>query len=298
MVWPIPNEGGAFLGAFSPDGRTYAAVCSHRGQMSGLENATIELIDTAGGRPLRSLPTRDVGGYSVAFSADGRQVRLVSGRGGSNDGEVVVYDATTGREVSSHRFSVPGPLGGSAVSPDGRLMARAAHGGGSVTLWDLEADREDATLFSTLVGPTVSSVGFSRDGGTLGVGRSDGSIELWDLQTRRVRAVLRGHRPGAYESADLRFSPDGATLASRGAPAKPLTFTQILSRAISRLRGGRPWQEDFEVVVLDVTSGRPLCRADRVIHPFYSPDGRTLAVRCVDLSARLYDVPKVRTGAR
>src|SRR5262249_33852028 len=139
----------------------------------------------------------------------------------------------------------------------------------------------------------VSSVGFSPDGGTLGVARGDGTIELWDLQTRQVRARLRGHAT-RYQSWGLWFAPDGSTLASMGEPTPPRTLVQNLSRAMSRLWGGPSWRPDTEVIVIDLATGKTLGRVARAIHPFYSPDGRTLAVRSVDLSARLFDVPGVK----
>ena len=278
--WDHSGEGLTIKGAFSPDGHTFVALHS---------DGAIALRDATDGGSIWRLPTAHRGAYAILFSTDGRQVRAVLGTGGSTAGEVIDIDATAGRVLARRAFAVPGPLGGSAVSPDGRLLAKAAPGTSSVTLWDLDADREQAGLLVPVIGPTISSVGFSPDGSTLGVGLSDGSIELWDLATLKVRATVRGHGDGV-NSVGLQFSPRGKVLASWGAPSQRTSLLRSLFQAVGLVtRQGR--ERGFEVVVLDLATGKRVGLVNAAAHPCFSPDGRTLAVLDTSFAVELFDVP-------
>jgi WD40 repeat protein len=124
---------------------------------------------------------------------------------------------------------------------------------------------------------------------TLGVGLSDGSIELWDIATLKLRVTLPGHKSGMH-SAGLQFSPDGDVVASRGVPSPRPTLISDLFRLVnSTIRQGP--DEASEVVLLDARTGKRLGLLERAIHPSFSPDGRTLAVRDTSLAIRLFDVP-------
>lgn len=63
-------------------------------------------------------------------------------------------------------------------SPDGRLLALAAHGG-VVYFVDAEA-RQVARVFDWGIGP-VSSVAFAPDGMTCAAGGADGQVVVWDV---------------------------------------------------------------------------------------------------------------------
>jgi WD40 repeat protein len=142
-------------------------------------------------------------------------------------------------------------------------------------------------------GVKFSSVSFSDDGATLAVGLSDGMVELYDFPSRRLRTRFRAHDDGYYHSVSLAFAPDGSTLASCGWGSSPRTVIQGLSRFMTGLSHGGPnWRPPPEVVVIDLTTHQRLGKGSGVIHPYFSPDGRTLAVRDMSLAVRLYDVPR------
>jgi WD40 repeat protein len=288
-VWTHSASDYTPMGAFSPDGRTFAAINLH-GPGSTL---SIDLRDADDGRVRWSLPTRGQGVYAILFMDDGRRVRAVVKVGGSKADEVVDVDAVSGQERARRPFSVPGG-GCSAVSPDGRLAARGVSS--SITVWNVETNSEHAGLRLPASGPTVSSVAFSPDGSTLGVGMSGGTIELRDLATLKLYATLPGHRSG-MRSAGLAFSPDGKTMASRGLRSSSGSLVQELLRLVrTTIRPGP--DHTSEVVVMDVATGKRLGWIDSAIHPFFSADGRTLAVRDTSLAIKLFDVPTAAAAGK
>jgi hypothetical protein len=74
------------------------------------------------------------------------------------------------------------------------------------------------------------------------------------------------------------------------------SFTQrsgMMPRAV--LRGqGDTWPLAF--LVIDVATGQRLGLLAPAIHPFFSPDGRMLAVRDSSLAIELFDVPATASG--
>jgi len=247
----------------------------------------ITLRDASDGKVRWSLPTPNEGAYAILFTAEGKQVRAVVGVRKSNSGEIVDVDVASGRELSRRRFGLVNRAGGSAVSPDGRLMAFLS--GTAVILWNVETDSEYAAPVISSAAATVSSAGFSPDGTTLAIGLSNGSIEIWDLPTLTHRATIACHKLGV-RSVGLQLSPDGRTIASRGqfsgADSQVGTFLNSVARAVGA--GGAAQQE---VVVVDVLTGERIGTVRAAIHPFFSPDGRTLAVRDSSLAMQLLDLP-------
>jgi WD40 repeat protein len=286
--WAGPGGQFVAVGTFSPDGRTFAGVATHGPQ----KPPSILVIDAMSGRPRLEIPTSFPSAYDLAFSKDGGAFRAIFS--GSNRPQAVLdWDTETGKERSNRTISCPVGQGHTTFTTDGRLMAASAFGSTVVTLWDLEADRQVAVITVPPPAPEVSSLGFTSDGATLAVGREGGAIELWDVPTRRLRTTLRVHRAG-FSSWGVRFSPDGATLASRGEFTRPATVIGAISHVLTRLMRGSQHRRDGEVVVLDVATARRLGHAAREIHPYFSPDGRTIATRASDFSVRLRDVPTAR----
>jgi WD40 repeat protein/serine/threonine protein kinase len=141
---------------FSPDGRTIATT--------GPAATKLWSVPTCQQRH-----SFDVGGFDVAFSADGQM--LAAGCTPA----VSVFSAATYQLLAvleGHKTQVLGI----AFSPDGRTLATGSvdH---TVKLWNIEAGREVATLRGHQ-GP-VSCVTFSHDGNTLASSSEDNTVRLW-----------------------------------------------------------------------------------------------------------------------
>ncbi len=169
------KNGRVLTGAFSPDGRTFAAATSHNPDpIATFFNPgpiTIELIDTTSGRSRASLPTRHTTLSTVAFAKDGLTLWADSS---AMDGlkEVVTWDASTGQQISARSISAPMKRSNWAVSPDGLLLAILPDFSRAIQLWDLKADRSiDQLTEPAGVASYGMVVAFSADGRTLAGGR-------------------------------------------------------------------------------------------------------------------------------
>ena len=197
---PLLETGGEVKGlAFSPDGRTLAAV-------TGGGAATI--WDLAS-RSLRHELTFGGGLYvGVGFSPDGITV-ATSGNAG-----VELWDVATGASL--------GKIAGStwasdvAFSADGALVAVAAAAPGvpRAQVWDVAKGSLVATIEGgpSAAGDTLS-VALSPDGRMLAVGGYGRVVLLWDVPTRKLVHELDQGGAGAVT---LEFSRDGRILAVSG----------------------------------------------------------------------------------
>ncbi|WP_212746254.1 hypothetical protein [Nonomuraea sp. KC401] len=241
---------------FSPDGRLLALPGA----------GEVRVWNVAERRVTGSYPLRDPG-HGLAFSADGRTLRYLSGTGSvvSLDVAGLPAPSDTGRTATfsgNGRFAakevgdtieltdtVAGrTLGRIAAAGDvsfaagGRLLAVT---GDPVTVWEVAGARQVASIDA---GGDVLAVSLSPDGGTLATARGS-ALETWD--------VREGRRIKVYEGAAdlaLAFSPDGSTLAA-GANLLDLRTGRITPLALAAQANART---------------TPTALA-------FSPDGRTLA---------------------
>jgi len=96
-----------------------------------------------------------------------------------------------------------------AVSPDGRFLA-ASRNDFAISLWDLEAGAEVATLAGHQ--SWVRILEFSADSRTLASGSEDRSVKLWDLASLRETASFLQEKAAYW----LKFSPDNQMLVVGG----------------------------------------------------------------------------------
>jgi WD40 repeat protein len=249
---------------YAPDGRSLFVPYS-RGPDDGDASLFLRRYDarrgTPLGKPLRVGPQLDT---PPLMTPDGRLL-VSTGRG------VKALDADTLRVIRRY------PVGGGALSPDGRTIAFGQPGGG-LGLLDLGSGR-----VRTLTGAGAGEPrAFSPDGRTLSTEEGDGNVVLWDVEEGVPTETLPGH--AANNDDQHAFSPDGRTLYTAG--------------------------NDGRVIVWDVAGDRRLWRpfprglggwgpTEEATRPAFalSPDGRALAVARLDGRVELIDAETLRRTA-
>ncbi|TXT21140.1 MAG: hypothetical protein FD138_4104, partial [Planctomycetota bacterium] len=197
---------------------------------------------------------------SVAFSPDGK--RLASASGDARNGEVKVWDATTGHEtltLKGHTSQVKSV----AFSPDGKRLASAS-GDSTVKLWDAISGQETLTLKGNQL--PIDSVAFCLDGKRLASSTNDGTVKVWDAASgQELLTLMTGHSATLLSMA---FSQDGKRLATSSL--------------------------DKTVKVWDATNGQELLtlngQTNGVISLAFSPDGKRLASASADRTLKVWDV--------
>lgn len=104
---------------------------------------------------------------------------------------------------------LPGDATRLEFSPDGQRLARSGEITGTVRIWDLRRSKDVLVLDAHK--NLVRAMAFSPQGDRLATGSTDGVVRIWDLHSGE--AVLTARAAGA--AADIKFSPDGKTLAVR-----------------------------------------------------------------------------------
>lgn len=160
---------------------------------------------------------------ALAFSPDGR--RIVSG--GTDDGTLKTWDATTGLQIGATLPNPAGSVSAIAFSPDGN---RIATGGFDMDLRirDVATGRQIGAplMGGAAVKPgivfrpppqmleTLDGIAFSPDGHRLVSGGHEDRIRLWDADTGRLIAVASVGDGNGLNS--LAYSPDGKRIAGAG----------------------------------------------------------------------------------
>jgi WD40 repeat protein len=191
---------------FSPDGRTLAVVA---------DSTTVMLWDVADrGRPvLRSTVSGNVVS-ALAFSPDGRSLAVTG-----DDTTIALWNVAD-RSAPVRLATLTGHSARVyvlAFSPDGRTLVSAGDDRTTV-LWDVRNSAHPLRL-ATLNNQQsrVYTAAFSQDSRTLATGDVDREVILWDVTTPTgpIRLSTSKIRRGL---ADVKFRPDGRTLAVTGDP--------------------------------------------------------------------------------
>ncbi|HKB05144.1 MAG TPA: sigma-70 family RNA polymerase sigma factor, partial [Gemmataceae bacterium] len=226
------NEKASADAALSPDGRLVAA--------SGKDQKSIVLYETATGRRVRELTGHVSHLIWLVFSPDGR--RLVSAADMHSDGttsfddrSVRVWDVTTGTQL--HKFDAERPHGGSAVSPDGRVVAAAGYPPGATAghmrFWDVVTGKEmeDRRLNGG------GAVAFSTNERYVATAELD--VRVFEVASGRV---VQEFASGAGSAYGLSFTADGRRLISAHNDGTALVW-DLTPRPATVTDTGKLWEE-------------------------------------------------------
>jgi len=253
------HSGNAWSVAFTPDGNTLTTSASEGRLLLWEMNGAIL------GRHAASVE-------AVAFNPDGTVLVSLG-----VDGSVRLWDVQKQRPVSARQKmptlqvaniyqTTPDPTVRAVFSPDGRILAMSAAGGG-VWLWDTTGPGPPTELTSTefSVPPAMA---FNPDGTILATTNVE-KVRLWDVATRRTVGTMEAD-PGTISS--LAFSADGRRLATG-------SFAVQMWDLTTRQRLGPP-------VVPPRRGHTKFINAVAI-----SPDGTVLATGSADQTARLWRLP-------
>jgi WD40 repeat protein/serine/threonine protein kinase len=280
--------------AYSPDGRSLAST--------GLDQ-TVQICDPISGRVVRKLERHTGGVNHVVFSTDGKllasasldqTVKVWDAQTGGNlhsfreHNSVVqdvvfgpdqrlasvcwglslrIWDARTGKVFLPLEKVHEDMVHSLALSPDGRLLATAAH--------DMTVrirDAETGKLIHTLKHDgRLTSVAFSPDGRLLASAGMEGIVRIFETSSWAEVRIFPGHKRWIW---CVRFSPDGRRLASVG--------------------------NDAIVHLWDVNSGQEV----RALHGHtdciecvaFRPDGKQIATASWDGTIKIWDAATEEVG--
>lgn len=178
-------DGGSFVVALSPDGKTIASA------MSG----TVKLFDIETGELTYELQQSDNHGRieSLCFSPDSR---LLASAGAGLTTDVRVWDVETGalkQTLSPYDLKEGFGIQAVAFSHDGKLLASGNGYKGTITIWDtqdwkLRMTLNNVGLYAAITrGGSIGAIAFSPDGKTLASGDQDGMVKLWDISGLKLR---------------------------------------------------------------------------------------------------------------
>ena len=284
---------------FSPDGRR---------MLSGSEDKTVKVWDTATGREILTLRGHRGLVLSVAFSPDGQRILTAGGEWGSGEklGEAKVWDTATGQlllDFEGHRYCV----WAAAFSPDGQRIVTGAgdwaYGPGEAKVWDARTGDEIFTLKTHA--KTVRGVSFSPDGRRIVTSGED--TKMWNAETGQPLFTVKLHLSGVRSAA---FSPDGGRVltssldqtakvwdAATGEELLTLSgHTDMVTSARFSPDGKRivTGSSDQTVKVWDAATGRELFTLKGHGHVVrsvaFSPDGKRVLTASNDKLVRVWDV--------
>jgi WD40 repeat protein len=233
------------------------------------------------------------------FSSDGRKVALTD-----SNREACIVDVESGARTP--RLGVAGSWGFQIeFSPDGRQVAAVCPVDSTTRAWDANTGSE---LYVLRYASRPNAIAFSPDSRILAVAAGDRTVRIYDAQSG---VELRALRDGEIGSRTLRFSPDGALLASAD-DGGMILWEVATGRRAAVIRG--PWDSLISVwgiefspdgSLVTTTWGDPVARVwhvhdgsealqlrghtDVIRAIDFSPDGTRIVTASFDHTARIWD---------
>ncbi len=300
---------------------TALAVAEHRQTMAVARFGLVEIWDLKKKTRLATLRRHQAAVHALAFSSDNRMLAS-----GDALGIIHLWDLPAFQWRTSHT-SPRNPINGVAFAPDGKLLAAACNDA-TVRLWDLDQGKELAVLTGhskqvlsvqftpdsrqlvsagadatvrlwdsdgrprlVLKGHTgeVRSAIFLPNGCTIVSASSDGTLKLWDVRRNPEHFSWDCHDEGVLQ---LAFTPDGSVLATGGADGYVKLWQPATGRYVATLP---PYPRDSPRTIAGFggLTGRMVAIGPPPPRPIqglaFTPDGKHLAVACLDLCVHIWD---------
>jgi small GTP-binding protein len=258
--------------AWSPDGRTLAAISAGKGFLwdvnAGEAPKSLTMSDPSTPTPLRARVAGEReashplevgligsgGVHALSWSPDGRTLALAL-----NDGAIVLQDADSGERLRNLERYSGGYVPCLSWSPDGSTLASGSNEG-TICLWNTADGKLRQRLESH--GGHVIDVAWSPDGALLAWGEFGGNLCVWDAMSGQL--AWKQQSPAASNFA---FTPDGLTL----------VFGTV----------------DNRIVLSEAATGRPIKIMEGHTHIVagvdISSDGRWIASKSVDGTVRVWN---------
>jgi WD40 repeat protein len=226
---------------------------------------SVQLIDAASRRPLRSLAGAAGKVNALVFSSDGTMLFGAAGEPGVNGiaCQWKVSDGSLVRKFEGHKDA----LYALALSPDGLTLATGSYDQ-KIKLWNVTDGTERRTISGHNGG--VFGLSFRPDGAVLASASGDRTVKLWNTATG---ARLDTFSQPFKEQTAVAFAPDGRTVASAGVDNRIRTW----SVSAKALEGSNPLtvsRYGHEGGILNLT---------------YSADGRILVSAAADRTVKIWD---------
>jgi WD40 repeat protein len=166
--------------AYSPDGKTLATGSFQELVLWDVETGAIK-------KRVTGFADRVV---AIAYSPFGKLI-ATGGGAPTEDGEIKLFEAATGRPVADVKGGHSDTVFGVAFSPDGRLLATAA-ADKFVKVFDVPGGK----FVKSFEGHThhVMDVGWTPDGKKLVSGGADNVVKVWDYEKGEKVRDIQGHQ--------------------------------------------------------------------------------------------------------